>query len=60
MSQDLTMKASSTPHKISPALFQMQDLHLGYPYQYSMSLLGRGLLLPHQSDLGCHLSYRGL
>ena len=51
MSQDIAMTASSTPHEISLALFQMQELHLGHPYQCSMSLLGPGLLLPLHSDL---------
>ena len=34
MPQDITMKASSIPHEISSALFQMPDLHVD---RYSMS-----------------------
>ena len=56
----ITMNASSTPHKISLALFQMQDLHLGHPYQWSMFFLGSSRLWSLHSDWGCRVLYHGL
>ena len=38
----------------------MQDLHLGHPYQCSMSLLGPGCSWSLYSDWGCRVFYRGL